>query len=98
MTPLSGSKGSQVWTSVDHAAINMASKVCCPYVRGLEQIEVDASVEGSHAPLLDYVLDIRRKSRRFRALARSASQSGKRLVVEIHDRNPVKTIASQPAF
>lgn len=94
-TEFSGT-GIQTWTSVDISAVDMASKsVRFSYFGGTDQISKDLKEEECRAASLGPFIGTPLKSRRFRALARNAARSGKRLVIEIHDQNPVKTISSQ---
>jgi hypothetical protein len=87
--------GIQTWTTADSAAVDMKSKaVRLSYSSSPKDVPGDL-LAGSGARQLDYVRDVSQRSRRFRTLARDASRLGKRLVIEIHDRNPVKTIATQ---
>jgi len=98
MTPEFGGTGIQTWTTVDMAAVDMGSKSLSLYSTSTGRVVKGGVVTKWAGTIkLDYVQDVSRRSRRFRKMARNASRLGTRLVIEIHDRNPVKTIATQPA-
>jgi hypothetical protein len=88
--------GIQIWTSVDSSAVEMESKLFrCLSSSESEEIDPELQNSASDGLELAYVPGISKSFRRFQGLVRNAAQSGRRIVVEIHDRNPVKTIAIQ---
>jgi hypothetical protein len=93
-----GGTGIQTWTTVDISAVDMRSKSISVYSTSTSRALNGVATKWADTVELDYVRDVSRRSRRFRNLARDASRSGKRLVIEIHDRNPVKIITTRPAL
>jgi hypothetical protein len=85
----------EAWTSVDQAALDTDSKFIRLSYRDLGSMAETKLQEIPYGAHLD-LSDVTRRSHRFWTVVRRASETGCRLVVEVHDRNPVKTISSHP--
>lgn len=88
-----GSTGIQTWTSVDVAAMNMSSKpVSFSWANGADcGLSEGFLREKAGALNLNRLMDLSLNSR-FRELSENASRAGHRLIIEVHDQNPVITI------
>jgi len=88
-----GDTGIQTWTSVDVAAMNMASKpVCFSWANGTDGGLGQGFLRRKAEVLnLNCLMKLSRNSQ-FRKLSENASRAGRRLIIEVHDQNPVTTI------